>query len=181
MAVILAVGVIAVVIGAIAYVRRARLKGYLKSRGVSLRGTYDVFAISAVLSIVVVAWTAYSIMQYGHVWLGVAALVVEVELMALLDPRIHTLFGLFGTPQPKSNVVLDSLRSPGTPLLLSAYVLLFVGILSTLYIYVAGFIDRQGYLAIIDFFASYAFILVGLGVLVRYLAYRQLRAHASQT
>jgi hypothetical protein len=177
---VLAVGVVVVVIGAIAYLRRARLRGYLKSRGVSVRGTYDVFSVSAMISILVVAWTAYAIMQYGHVWLGLAALVVEVELMAVLDPRIRTLFGLFGTPTPKPNVLLDSLRSPGTPLLVSAYALLFVGILSTLCIYVAGFVDRQGFLAIIDFFASYALIMVGLAGVVRYLAYRQFRSETNQ-
>ena len=175
----LAAAVIVVVISLIVYLRRARVKGYLKSRGVSFRGAYDTFAVSAVISILVVAWTSYSIMQYGHVWLGLAALVVEVELMALLDPRIRTVFGLFSTP--KSNVVLDSLRSPGTPLLASAYLLLFVGILSTLCIYVAGFLDRQGFLAITDFFASYALVLVGLAALVRYLAYRQFRTLPNQT
>jgi hypothetical protein len=174
----LAAAVIVVVIAVIAYLRRARLKGYLKSRGVSLKGAYDTFTVSAVISILVVAWTAYSIIQYGHIWLGLAALLVEVELMALLDPRIHTVFGLFSTP--KSNVVLDSLRSPGTPLLASAYLLLFVGILSTLCIYVAGFVDRQGFLAITDFFASYALVLVALAALVRYLAYRQFRTQANQ-
>jgi hypothetical protein len=175
----LAATAVVAVVAVIAYLRRARLKTYLKSRGPSFRGAYDTFALSAVISIVVVAWTAYSITQYGHIWLGVAALVAELELMALLDPRIHTIFGLFNTP--KSSIVLDSLRSPGTPLLVSAYVLLFVGILSTLCIYIAGFLDRQGFLAITDFFASYALVLVGLAALVRYLAYRQFRALANQT
>jgi hypothetical protein len=172
---------IAAVIGGVVYLRRKWFRTYLKSRGVGVTGTYDVFSLSAVLSIAVVAWTAYSIMQYGHVWLGLVALVVEVELVAILDPRIRAAFGFSrAAPTTKARMMLDSLMSPGTVLLVSGYALLSVGVLSTLCIYVAQFVDRQGFLAIIDFFASYALVLVGLGALVRYLAYRQFRTKADQ-
>jgi hypothetical protein len=177
-----AVVLIAAAIAAIAYWRRARLRPYLKSRATEFRTSYDAFSVSVLLSLAVVAWTAYSLWsQYFQVWLALAAFLAQVELVAVLDPRIHTVFGLFRGPSPKSGPVVEALRSPGTPLLVSAYALLFVGILSTAFLYVAGFVDRQGFLSITDFFASRALIMVGLGALVRYLAYRQFRSRANET
>jgi len=178
-----AVVLVAAAIAAIAYWRRARLRPYIKSRATEFKTSYDAFSVSVLLSLAVVAWAAYSLWsQYYQVWLALAALLAQVELVAVLDPRIPTVFGLFRAPSPtKSSAVLDAFRSPGAPLLISAYALLFVGILSTAFLYVAGFVDRQGFLSITDFFASRALIMVGLGAVVRYLAYRQFRSQANQT
>jgi hypothetical protein len=167
------VATIVVVILAVAvYMRRTKVRSRFKSLTATLPSAYNAFTTSVVLSIAVVGFAAYSIMQYGHVWLGLVSLVVVVELWGLADPRLGTLFGLFGSPEPGVRATaFDAFRTPGAPLLVSAYTLVFVGTAGAILLDIGGFIDRQGLFAIMHFFASYGLILVGLAALVRYLAY----------
>ena len=168
----LVVAVVALILAIFLYTRRSRVRSRLKSFTSTLPSTYNAFTISVVLSIAVVGWVAYSIMQFGHVWLAVVSLVVVVEFWGLADPKQGTLFGLFRAPQSGLRAaVFDAFRTPGAPLLVSAYNLVFVGTAGAFFLNLGGFIDRQGLLSIMHFFASYALILVGLAALVRYLAY----------
>jgi branched-subunit amino acid transport protein len=164
--------IVAVILAAVLYRQRTRVRPRIKSLTATLPSTCNAFTTSVVLSIAVVGFAAYSIMQYGHVWLGLVSLAVVVELWGLADPRLGTLFGLFGSPEPGARAAaFDAFRTPGAPLLVSAYTLVLVGTAGAVLLDVGGFIDRQGLFAIMHFFASYAIILVGLAALVRYLAY----------
>lgn len=163
--------VVAVILAIFLYTRRSRVRSRVKSFTTTLP-KYNAFTISVVLSIAVVGWVAYSIMQFGHVWLALVSLVVVVEFWGLADPKEGTLFGLFRAPKSGLRAaVFDAFRTPGAPLLVSAYNLVFVGTAGAFFLNLGGFIDRQGLLAIMHFFASYALVLVALAALVRYLAY----------
>jgi hypothetical protein len=166
----LVAAVVAVVLAIVLYRKRATVR--VKFLTATLSSTFNAFALSVVLSIAVVGWAAYSIMQFGHLWLALVSLVVIVEFWGLADPNLGTLFGLFELP--KSGVratVFEAFRKPGAPLLVSAYTLVLVGTAAAILMDVGGLIDRVGLIAIMHFFASYALILVGLAALVRYLAY----------
>jgi hypothetical protein len=168
----LVAAVVAVILAIVLYRRRTRIRSRVKSLTTTLPSRYNVFTISVVLSIAVVGWTAYSIMQFGHAWLALVSLVVVVELWGLADPKLGTVFGLFRAPTSGMQAaVFEAFRTPGAPLLVSAYTLVLVGTAAAFFMNLGGFIDRHGLLEIMHFFASYALILVGLAALVRYLAY----------
>jgi hypothetical protein len=168
----LVAAVAAVILAIVLYRQRTRVRSRVKSLTTTLPSTYNAFTISVFLSIAVVGWTAYSITQFGHTWLALVSLVVVVEFWGLADPKLGTLFGLFRAPTSGVRAaVFEAFRTPGAPLLVSAYTLVLVGTAAAILLNLGGFIDRQGLLAIMHFFASYALILVGLGALVRYLAY----------
>jgi hypothetical protein len=67
--------------------------------------------------------------------------------------------------------LFEAFRTPGAPLLVSAYTLVFLETALAILMNVGGFIDRRGLLAIMHFFATYALIMVGLAAAVRYLSY----------
>ena len=166
------VAVLAMILAIILYRQRTKTHSRLKNLTTTLPSVYNSFTISVVLSIAVVGFAAYSIAQFGHVWLGLISLVVVVELWGLADPNVGTLFGLLGSPKPGERAsVFDAFRTPGAPLLVSAYTIVFVGTAGAILLNIGGFIDRVGLIAIMHFFASYALILVGLAALIRYLAH----------
>lgn len=168
----LVAAVVAVILAIFLYRQRTRVRSRVKSLTTTLPSRYNAFTISVVLSIAVVGWAAYSMIQFGHAWLALVSLVVVVEFWGLADPKLGTLFGLFRAPTSGVRAALfEAFRTPGAPLLVSAYTLVFVGTAAAFLLNLGWAIDRQGLLAIMHFYASYALILVGLAALVRYLAY----------
>ena len=114
--------IVAVILAIILHKQRSKARSRLKSLTTTLPSTYNAFTTSVVLSIAVVGVAAYSITQFGHVWLGLISLIVVVELWGLADPNVGTLFGLFGSPKSGARAAMfDAFRTPGAPLLVSAY------------------------------------------------------------
>jgi hypothetical protein len=180
----LVAAVVAVILAIVLYRQRTRarsrvksltttwVRSRVKSLTTTLPSTFNAFTISVILSIAVVGWAAYSMIQFGHAWLALVSLVVVVEFWGLADPKLGTLFGLFRAPKSGLGAALyEAFRTPGAPLLVSAYTLVFVGTTAAFLLNLGWIIDRRGLLAIMHFYVSYALILVGLAVLVRYLAY----------
>jgi len=157
------------------YRRRGKVSPRVKSFATKL--PYNSFALSVVLSIAVAGWAAYSILQFGHAWLALVSLLVIVELWGLADPRLGSVFGFIQIPRSGvPGAVFEAFRRPGAPLLVSAYTLIFFGTAASILMNLGGLIDRQGLLAIMHFFASYAVLMVGLGAAIRYFSYVASRA-----
>ena len=158
------------------YKRRGRMHHTARSLALDLLSERNAFITSVILSITVTGWAAYSISQFGQVWLGLVSLIVIVELWGLIDPKLRTMFGASKAPESGLQAALfEVTRMPGGPLLASAYTLVAVETVATLFMYVGGFIDLVGLKAISSFFASYALMMVALAAALRYLTYTFMR------
>jgi len=164
-----AIAVIIVILSVLLYRRRTKAGSRVKS--LAARLPYYDFTTSVILSIAVVGWAAYSILQFGHAWLALVSLLVLVELWGLADPRLGSVLGFKAPSSGLPRAVFETFRKPGAPLLVSAYTLIFFGTAAGILMNLGGLIDRQGLLAIMHFFASYAFLMVGLGAAIRYFSY----------
>jgi len=154
------------------YRRRSQVRSGIRSLAAKAPSAYNAFTASVILSIAVVASAAFLILQFGHAWLALAALLVIVELWGLADPRVSSIFGIVKAPRSGlPGGIFEAFRTPGAPLLVSAYTLVFLETFLALLLNVGGFIDRTGLLAIMHFFATYALIMVLLAAVVRYLSY----------
>ena len=129
----------------------------------------NLYTASVILSIAIVAWAGYSVLQFGHAWLALISLLVVVEVLGLADPELGTAFGLRSPRNGLSKALIEAFHAPGAPLLVSAFTLVFADVIATWLVALGGYIDHYGLISLMHF-ASYGFILVGLGAAMRCLS-----------
>jgi hypothetical protein len=170
LAAVVVVVAIVVIVAAVLYRRKGETRSRVKALAARLQLNLNLYTASVILSIAIVAWAGYSVLQFGHAWLALISLLVVVEVLGLADPELGTAFGLGSPRNGLSKALIEAFHAPGAPLLVSAFTLVFAGVIATWLIALGGYIDHYGLISLMHFFASYGFILVGLGAAMRCLS-----------